>query len=554
MPFLLQRVENEPGLTGGFTRTSQMKHVPGDTLLIGRGAAAQLRLEEASISLEHARIGPAAEGGLEIVDLGSVTGTYVNGQRIDRSPLRQGDWVELGRYRLSFAIEGPGAPVIVHCQQLAEERARPGPDRPAKAAPARAAPIDYLGALSLERWWLRRGLLAALLLATTGAGLMLVVHTERAELFRPGAVSAAHGPIATRCAACHTPWRGPRDDGCIACHAGPEHQPTQVSAPACVGCHLEHRSEPLLRRVADAQCVACHGELTVKGGGQPFFARRVTDFGTDHPRFSLTFADGAALSRLPLAAAIASGADPTVLAFGHELHLRADLRGPRGPTQLDCLACHTPSAGDGELQPVRFGQHCQGCHALAFDPRFREAPHGNPAAVHAFLLRAYVETRPSAAPLPAQRRLLPRREAAGSPPLLRLDQSVLRQVVEAELNLYRSACARCHEVDLSGALPAVSPPAIPARWLEHAAFDHHPHRAVPCVDCHAAAPRSQETGDVLLPDIDTCRRCHSAARPGPRAAGGATTRCISCHVYHDKSRAGEWGATTSPSAREAATH
>jgi hypothetical protein len=553
MPFLLQRVENEPGGTGGFTRTSQMKHVPGETLLIGRGAAAQLRLEEAAISLEHARIGPAADGGLEIVDLGSVTGTYVNGKRIDRSPLRQGDWVELGRYRLSFAIEGPGAPVIVHCQQLAEERVRPEPAA-TRVAPARTAPVDYLGALALERWWLRRGPLGALLLAATAAGLLLMVRAGRTEVFRPGAVSAAHGPIAARCAACHAPWRGPQDESCIACHAGPEHQPTQVAAPACVTCHLEHRSEPLLRRVGDAQCLSCHGSLAVKGGGQPFFARRVTDFGTDHPKFSLTFADGAASSRVPLGDAIARRADPTVLGFGHELHLRADLRGPRGPTQLDCFSCHTPSAGTGELQPVRFDQHCQGCHALTFDPRFRDAPHGNPAAVHAFLLRSYVETRPAAVPLPAQRRLLPGQEAAGSAPLLRLDQSVLRQVVEAEVNLYRGACARCHQVDLTGVLPAVTPPGIPTRWLEYAAFDHHPHRVVPCVDCHAAAPASKETGDVLLPDIDTCRRCHSAGRRGPKATGGATTRCISCHLYHDKSRTGGWGATTPQGSWEAATH
>ena len=227
MPFLLQRVEDESSVTRGFTRTSQMKHVPGDTLLIGRGAAAHLRLDETSISLEHARIGPAADGGLEIVDLGSVTGTYVNGKRVDRAPLQQGDWVEIGRHRLSFGIEGPGAPVIVQCQQLAEERVQPSP---AAQAPTRVGPVDYLGALALERRWLKHGLLAALILPATAVGLMMMARSGRTEAFRPGAVSAAHGPIAARCSACHTPWQGPQDAGCVACHAGPEHQPTQVSA------------------------------------------------------------------------------------------------------------------------------------------------------------------------------------------------------------------------------------------------------------------------------------------------------------------------------------
>ena len=54
---------------------------PEGELVIGREGAA-LTIEDSELSRRHAAVRPV-EGGIEIEDLGSLNGTFVNGQRID---------------------------------------------------------------------------------------------------------------------------------------------------------------------------------------------------------------------------------------------------------------------------------------------------------------------------------------------------------------------------------------------------------------------------------------------------------------------------------------
>jgi predicted CXXCH cytochrome family protein len=77
-----------------------------------------------------------------------------------------------------------------------------------------------------------------------------------------------------------------------------------------------------------------------------------------------------------------------------------------------------------------------------------------------------------------------------------------------------------------GGLPEYLPANIPARWLAHAAFDHKSHQMLACSECHAAAT-STRAADVLLPGIDSCRKCHDGR------AGKARADCAECHTYHD---------------------
>jgi hypothetical protein len=538
MSFVLHQVRGnlEPGAE--IAGTALMQYVEGEGLLIGRGAGAQLRFEEAAVALEHARL-ELREGRLELADLGSLTGTYVNGKRVERATLVDRDWIEIGRHRLTVRIESMEMPVAIYMQELAAERAAPA----AGGQPSgklEAPRIDYEAALTLRRPGLGPATLSYLAVLLVGAGLALAAWSGHRELFRPGPLSDAHTPLANRCAACHSPWHGPDDTRCATCHAGPEHQPRQATTPSCTSCHREHSFQPRLALVDDRKCVDCHRELRLAKGAPPRFAHRVTDFATDHPQFALTAGDG---TRRSLDQPGGRRGDSAVLAFDHALHLRADLKSPRGPVQLDCFACHSPTARTGEIAPVDFERNCQGCHRLVFDPRFPDAPHERPEVVHAFLLRAYAERQEQMRPLPELRRLLPGRAFAAPPPVLRLDERVLRQVVEAEINLYRAACNKCHEIDLAGTLPAVTEPAIPTRWLVYARFPHGRHRGVRCTACHAGAAQSRDTADVLLPGIGVCRNCHGPQQRAVGVVAGATTRCISCHDYHDKSRTGEWGRT-----------
>jgi hypothetical protein len=107
----------------------------------------------------------------------------------------------------------------------------------------------------------------------------------------------------------------------------------------------------------------------------------------------------------------------------------------------------------------------------------------------------------------------------------------LGAVAQMERDLFqgRQGCPYCHTVEKTDPLPRIVPPKIPVRWLVHSSFDHRAHRPLACAACHAAAAKSVDTTDVLLPKMDVCRECH-------RDGGGARAGCVECHVYHDRSK------------------
>jgi hypothetical protein len=68
---------------------------------VGRGLAAELRLDENSVSRRHAIIVPRPAGA-RILDDRSANGTFVNGRRVQQADLRNGDVVVLGRVVLRY--------------------------------------------------------------------------------------------------------------------------------------------------------------------------------------------------------------------------------------------------------------------------------------------------------------------------------------------------------------------------------------------------------------------------------------------------------------------
>jgi putative serine protease PepD len=70
-----------------------MTDAPGDRIIVGREAPADLIVGSLLASRRHAEI-MATEGGATIHDLQSANGTFVNGQRIDEAPLVEGDTVQ----------------------------------------------------------------------------------------------------------------------------------------------------------------------------------------------------------------------------------------------------------------------------------------------------------------------------------------------------------------------------------------------------------------------------------------------------------------------------
>ena len=65
-------------------------------VVLGRGADADVRVEDAGVSRKHAELRRVDDGCHEITDLGSTNGTFVNGAQIARHRLEDGDRVELG--------------------------------------------------------------------------------------------------------------------------------------------------------------------------------------------------------------------------------------------------------------------------------------------------------------------------------------------------------------------------------------------------------------------------------------------------------------------------
>ena len=79
----------------------------GDTVCIGRRDDNDLALKHASVSGLHARIVPQ-EDGRELRDAASTNGTFVNSERVDERPLREGDAIQLGSFLLLYARRDAG--------------------------------------------------------------------------------------------------------------------------------------------------------------------------------------------------------------------------------------------------------------------------------------------------------------------------------------------------------------------------------------------------------------------------------------------------------------
>jgi pSer/pThr/pTyr-binding forkhead associated (FHA) protein len=71
------------------------------TTHVGRGFAADVRLDDQSVSRRHAIIHQRA-GGSRILDDRSANGTFVNGRRVTEAELADGDVVVLGRVVLTY--------------------------------------------------------------------------------------------------------------------------------------------------------------------------------------------------------------------------------------------------------------------------------------------------------------------------------------------------------------------------------------------------------------------------------------------------------------------
>lgn len=75
---------------------------------IGRSAAADIRLDDPSVSRRHALIVSEQPNALRVLDDRSLNGVHLNGELVEWARVADGDELAIGRYRL-FVLEGPAA-------------------------------------------------------------------------------------------------------------------------------------------------------------------------------------------------------------------------------------------------------------------------------------------------------------------------------------------------------------------------------------------------------------------------------------------------------------
>jgi pSer/pThr/pTyr-binding forkhead associated (FHA) protein len=75
--------------------------LPGGIRTIGRATGADFIIDAALVSRVHCRVTALPGGELEVRDLASTNGTFVNGQRIDVAQLAPGDTLQVGRMELA---------------------------------------------------------------------------------------------------------------------------------------------------------------------------------------------------------------------------------------------------------------------------------------------------------------------------------------------------------------------------------------------------------------------------------------------------------------------
>jgi pSer/pThr/pTyr-binding forkhead associated (FHA) protein len=86
----------------GIDPAVRFRILPGSIKTIGRAPRADFIVDAALVSRLHCRL-TAGATELEVVDLDSTNGTFVNGERTGRATLKTGDRLGVGRVELTVA-------------------------------------------------------------------------------------------------------------------------------------------------------------------------------------------------------------------------------------------------------------------------------------------------------------------------------------------------------------------------------------------------------------------------------------------------------------------
>jgi hypothetical protein len=545
----------DPRATNGHRYRQVALDVP--RLTIGRGAEQLIQIPDARIAIEHAQI--EMRRGCFWLRALTDNAIVLNGVARRKAVLRGGDVLTLGGrhltvedirpdrvmvLRLGLPRDGAGGETVATAHQTLK-------DTGLRASPASWALV--LGVLALTLFaplmtsWntpLRAQLRAAALLPSDA-------------LWLPGPLHASHQSIGGDCNACHgTTFARVSNQACSVCHAGTQHH-VPADSPArplfasmqCADCHVEHGTPSQLVDIGSRQCVACHADLRKLDPQTPL--ENATDFGRDHPGFSLALLEPERLgddtvwhTRLAKADFRPRAGEHSNLKFSHEVHMdQRGIKSPAGDQVLTCNDCHEADASGRNMLPVRMEAHCSRCHSLRYDENdpTSAVPHGALAPVFTALedhfSRMFLQSAATGAPA------IRRRPGAEQVALTRdeqrraLEWTTSQSLQAARELLEKRVCFECHTVTHLAGLKGfdqwrVEPVKLAASWMPQAQFSHAAHQSSSCVACHRGAEHSRSSTDVLMPEIKECRTCHGGGGDKTRLASD----CTLCHQLHRPGR------------------
>jgi len=80
--------------------------VQADSTSVGRSPDSAVFLDDVTVSRAHAVLERRAGDAWFVRDVGSLNGTYVNGEQVDETKLASGDEVQIGMFKLMFFTAG----------------------------------------------------------------------------------------------------------------------------------------------------------------------------------------------------------------------------------------------------------------------------------------------------------------------------------------------------------------------------------------------------------------------------------------------------------------
>jgi len=569
--YLIRTIENRD--EGSFEYRDN--EFPGNSITIGRATDQDVQLTEPEAGLHQASISIRGKGRGSIKDLTSPPTMLVNENVVRSASLKPGDNVRIGNSVMVVIEPPPGFEFALTLER--------GDSRGDETVPG-SQYVTTLEQTSLNKrsWsWLLFIVVLVLFLAIPAAGLLndqVQSLTRSTPLPDDGAwdtgplIDAHHIPeIGDDCNVCHLiPFRMVRNEQCLTCHEDTGRHAEKSVHPGldqtlCESCHKEHNEPPAIVRQDEALCADCHQSLKAAVSGTEL--RDASSFGDDHPEFRLTMLEPVVQGEVTVdwrtvrVDQSSQLTEQSNLKFPHDKHLDPEgVKSPEGDEVMVCSDCHTLDAQGLLMKPITMEDSCRRCHTLVFDEDnpAREVPHGDPDTVILALEEYYsreflekslgdqadqeetgtVETEQAADGEAAgkdQRRTRRKRRRAGTTMDSKQRYKVLQlardKAWEVAGQIFeKTTCLICHEItreDTSDLLSKwrVEPVRITGQWMPRHEFNHYSHRTEECTLCHSAET-SEISGDVLMPDLASCRECHGSG------SNQLATTCIGCHNFH----------------------